>query len=546
MKLTNVCLNTLFAACLVTACKSSPGEEVNGIEGFSRSQEAHFPLNDKPTTLDPRLSQNTSSSNISQLLFEGLTYIDDHGKILPGVAQSIQISPDLKTYTFTLRDAVWSDGDKIKASDFEYSWLSALNPEFKAPYAYMLFAIQGAQSYFEGKCSQEDVGIHALDDKTLAVTLENPSPYFLQLTSTAAYLPVSQKWTEAHPDFKESSAMKCVSNGPFKVFSFVPGQKLEMVKNERYWAANTVMLAKTRFSFMEDQAAVGAFQKGDLDWVGSPLSTLGAPGQEMLKQANMLNFSPAAGTQFLRLNVAKAPFSSHKFRKAFMLATDTQGVVTNIMKGDQKPTGALVPPGLGLQEKAPSYDVTEAARLFEEALLEMGMTRNDLPSITMTYVASDRMQKIAEFLAQGWKNTFNIDIEVAPQDSQGFYDKLFAHDFQIAAGSWFADYYDPMSFLSVFQTKDNGMNYTGWENADYTRLLNESNLEIDPTARMHLLQQAQDVLVQDLPILPLFTFSFAHGANPRLQKAVLTPMGMVDIDGAYFIDIKEPKSPVKN
>ena len=495
-----------------------------------------FRLEKKTSNLDPRLSQGIAASNISRLLFEGLTYIDSNGKIFPGIAKNIHISPDLLIYTFTLRDAKWSNGQMIKASDFEYAWKSVLNPDKKAPMAYMLFGIKGAKSYFDGTSEMKDIGIQALDDKTLVVTLENPSSYFLQLTATSAYLPVNQEWTESHLSFTEGDTMKCVSNGPFSVASFVPDQKLELVRNIHYWANTAVKLDKALINFTEDSLAISDFQKGDVDWVGSPLTTLAESGQAALKESNQLMFAPAAGTQFLRLNVTHEPFSNVKFRKALLLSCDTQGIVNNVMKGSQKPAGSFVPPGMGLEEKAPVYDISQAAILFEEALLEMSMTRNDLPELTFTFLKSDRMQKMAQSLVQNWKAALNIEIAIKPQDSGVFYDDLFKSNYQIAAGSWFADYFDPMSFLSVFQTKNNGINCTNWSNPAYTDLLNTSNLEIDPTKRMALLQQAQDILMQDAPILPLFHFVFAYGKNDRLEHSVLSPMGMLNIDDAYFID----------
>ncbi len=537
MKLFNGCVATLFATCIVTGCTSKSSQSASDVAD-SKKQEVRLPLAEKALSLDPRLSSNLITSNISRMIFEGLTYIDENGKIFPGCAVNIQISPDLKTYTFKLRDTKWSNGDKVVASDFEYSWKSMLRADMKAPMAYMLFPIKGAQSYFEGRTTQDEIGIYALDDTTLVVNLENPMSYFLQLTATAAYMPVHQKWTEAHPGFKDENAMQCVSNGPFNVASFMPDQKLELVKNPNYWGHPTVKLEKAHISFMDDQAALASFRNGDLDWVGAPLSTLGEAGQAALKTTNALHFLPAAGTQFLRMNLTKAPFNDVKFRKAFSLATDTQSIVAKVMKGDQKPAGSLVPPGMGIQSRPPLYNVAEAAKLFELALLDMGMTRNDLPEITLSYVSSERMQKIAELLAQNWKTAFNIDVKLEGSVPHTFYDKFFAEEYDLAAGSWFADYYDPMSFLSVFQYKDNGTNYTGWENADYTRLLNQSNAEANPVRRMTLLQNAQNVLMDDAPILPLFHFAFSYGKNDNFEQATLSPMGMVDIDDAYFINVK--------
>jgi oligopeptide transport system substrate-binding protein len=255
-----------------------------------------------------------------------------------------------------------------------------------------------------------------------------------------------------------------------------------------------------------------------------------------LKQENRLQSAPAAGTQFLRFNVQKAPFSNLKFRQALNLACDTNAIVKEVMRGQELPATSLVPPEMGLKGSTPAYNPSKAAVLFEEALYELFITRNDLPTLTLSYIDAGRMKKIAEVLADGWKKNLNIEVKVEATPAASFYDKLFAQDYQLAAGSWFADYFDPMSFLSVFEHKDNGINCTGWSNPDYTRLLGQSNLEMDPAKRLQLLQQAEDILAADLPILPLFHFAFSYGKSDRLQMVKLSPLGMLDLEDAYFVD----------
>ncbi len=526
MKHLRICSLSLITLGTVTGCKFFANPEQGKV------QEVRLALPDTLTSLDPRSSQGLSRTNISRLLFDGLTYIDEHGKIFPGIAQNINVSNDLKTYTFVFRDARWSNGDAVKASDFEYSWKSMLKN--KSPSAYMFFPIQGAKGYYEGKLSADDVGIHAMDDKTLVVILDNPSPYFLQLTSTTAYLPVNQKWVEAHPDFKDGF----VSNGPFAVSAFTAGQKLELEKNLKYWGQAAVKLGKVSVTFKDEQEALQAFEKGEIDWVGSPFTSLGKEGIGRLNLLGKLDFAPAAGTQFVRINVAQEPFNNLKFRKALSLALDTETVVANVLKGHQKVTHQLVPPGMGLQEKSPvlPHNVDQARHLIEEALNEKFITRNDLQNISLMFINTENMQKLASALVKNWKETLDLDIALDAQEPENFYDKLQAGKYQLAMGSWFADYFDPMSFLSVFQSPKNGINCTGWQNADYTRLLNQSNQEPTPLKRMALLQQAQDVLLNDLPILPLFSFTFSFAKNSELQKAILSPMGVLDLEDAYLTE----------
>jgi len=538
MKLLKVCTVTLFATCLATGCKFGSKTTADHEMALSKNQEVHLCLTDKTNSFDPRLTRGMPSGNIVRLLFTGLTYVDENGKVFPGIAQNIHISPDMKTYTFTLRECTWSNGDQVKAQDFEYAWKTSLNPEMKSPMAYMLFAIKGAKGLFEGSVMQDEMGCKATDDKTLVVTLENPTPYFLQLTATPAYFPVNKAWVQANPDFKEGDTETCVSNGPFKIAKFTPANSLELVKNELYWGKEMVKLNKVTFSLLDDHQALASFQKGELDWVGAPLSILGPEGINTLKQSGQFRSNPAAGTQFMRVNVDKAPLNSLKFRKALLLAIDSQAIVTTIMQGGQSPAIGFVPPVLGVQQKSYfiPHDVEGARRTLEEALIEMAMSRNDPPTITLSYISSERAQKIAETLQQNWKDAFNLQVNLEGSVATSFYDKIFSKDYDLAMGSWFADFFDPMSFLSVFQYKENGTNNTGWENPDYTRLLEQSNLEVDTQKRLAFLQQAEEILMTDLPLLPIFHFSFTHGKNDLLQDYKLSPMGYIDLEDAYIME----------
>ncbi len=506
----------ILAVCVATGCFFGSKK---------RDQTVRLGTSHKITTCDPRKVQGLCENAVARMLFEGLTYIDENGKLFPGIATKIQISQDLKTYTFHLRDTNWSNGEKVLAQDFERSWKSMLDPETKSPMAYMLFVIKGAKEFYDDKATADSVGVKALDDKTLVVQLTSPSPYFLQLAATANYFPVPQNWDEAKP----------VSNGPFTLNQFMQEKPLEFVKNPHYWGNTTVTLEKAELATMDEKELLSAFKKGDIDWIGSPLSTLTQTERDSLQN---VQYAPAAGVEFLRINIQKAPFTNPKVRKALQLAIDTQSITKNILKGGQKPAMGFVPLGMGIHSAEVPFNPAQASSLFEAGLGELSMPKGSVPPITLSFIDSDRMGKIAEQIAQNWKSALNIEVVLDAQSPNKFYDKLFSQDYQIAAGSWFADYYDPMSFLSVFQTPDNGVNCTGWKNAEYSHLLLMSNLEIDPVRRMSYLQQAQDVLMEDLPIVPLFYFTFSYCKNSALDMKTISPMGTIDIENAKFIEGK--------
>ncbi len=518
-----------------TGCKSHDTKASHS-QILSDKQEVRIGLSDTVSTLDPRMARGFSNANLVQLLFEGLTRTDQKGNILPGTAESIQPSADMRSYTFQLRDCKWSNGEPVTAYDFEESWKSQLKPETKAPTGYMLFPIKGAKAAFEGTGSIDDVGIHALDNKTLLVTLENPTPYFLQLTATSSYFPINKQWVSEHSEWKEDEQHACVSNGPFALSSWKDHEAIILEKNPNYWDKESVRLTKIDFPVLDDFAATTLFEQGRLDWVGSPVSAITRDAYDGLKANDTLHNAPAAGTQFLRVNVEQQPFTNQKMRKAFFQAINSQAIIDQVMQGSQQAATSFVPPALGLEASHAdaSYDVAQAQTLFEEALAEMNMSRQKMPTITLAFPASDRGQKMAEMLKSNWKEAFDVDVQLKPCDNRGFYDTLFAKDYTLASGSWFADYFDPMSFLSIFQYRENGTNNTQWANAEYTKLLEDSCRAANPQERLRLLQAANDILMQEMPVLPLFYYSFSFAKNKQLQ-AELSPFGLMQLNQAYVV-----------
>ena len=509
---------TVFALSYLAGCKS---KDSSPKAILSDVQEARIGLSEKALALDPRQAKTLSSMNICQLLYEGLTRCDQKGNILPAMAENIQISPDMKTYTFKIRSSKWSNGDLVTAADFEHSWKSQLNPQTKSDCCYLLFPIKGAMDAAYGKASIDSIGVQAPDDTTLVVTLENPTPYFLQLTSTTAYYPINKKELQ-------------VTNGPFMIASLATGEAIELAKNEQYWDKANIHLNKINFCLKDDLDLTTLFEKGQLDWIGAPVSQMAQDALDNLKANGSFTIAPAAGTQFLRVNVEKGPFINAKIRKAFCLAVDNQAIVDTVMQGNQLVATNFLPPMIAPTEKQyyTPHDLQAARELFEQGLGEINQSRQNISPVKLMYISSQKQDQMAQALAQNWKEAFDVNVDLDPCEPKAFYKKLFAGNYDLASSSWFADYFDPMSFLSIFQYKENGTNATGWSNADYTRLLEQSCLEIDPQKRTDLLLQAQDILMNEMPVLPLFHFSFSFAKNPQLQ-AELSPLGAMQLSQGY-------------
>lgn len=493
----------------------------------------HIAISEDPTTLDPRLSRDLLGSTVVRMLYEGLTRIDNEGKIVPAVADKIDVSDDGLTYTFHLRNALWSDGSPVTANDFYETWKSVLDPKFPSPNAYQLFVIQGAKSAKEGKLPFDAIGVKAPDPHTLIVKLERPAPYFLELTSCPFFYPVHKLLR----DEKTASDDKCIVNGPFILRNWERRNELNVVKNLNYWDAAHVALPGISLYTLDENTALVLYRAKALDWVGSPLSILPQDSIDMLKAQGQLEFTQGAGTHWFRLNTAKAPFTSNKMRRAFALAVNRNAIVDHVTQGNQKEALAVVPPALGWLTDSDLEDnaVQKGQELFEAALTEMGITKDNLPKITLSYSASDRNHKIAQAVQQQWNKTFGIDVSLESSESQVLRDRMTSGNYQIALGSWFADYRDPINFLEIFKSKLNATNQTFWEHDQYTDLIEKSFNEKDPAKRGRLLSEAEMILINEMPVIPLFYSAYNFLKVPGIAGVYFSPLGYLDFKDAYFI-----------
>ena len=488
-----------------------------------------------PLSLDPRIIRDLPSVSIMHLFYEGLMRCDSQGKLIPALAESVSISPDLKTYTFKIRKCFWCNGDPITATDFEQTWKSVLNPHFPAPNAYQLYNIKGAKMAKEGKASLDDVGVHATDPFTLVVELESPVPYFLEMTACHFYFPVNQVMREQPRDASINSAT-LLSSGPFRLDTWKHRSELTAIKNPLYWNADEVTLDHITLLVLDDRTALQMFEAGILDWTGSPLSTVPQDAVVPLSKQNRLEVASAAGTHWYRFNTKKFPFNHTKMRKAFALALNRQDIVEHVTQGNQIPAFGIVPPSFYL-ETPPYYidnDITKAQSLFQEALNEMGISQEEIPSITLCYGSSDRDHRLAQAVQQQWSKALPVSIKLEKCESQVYYDKLARGDFQISSGSWFADFRDPINFLEIFKQKETPTNHTHWENQLYKELLELSSHEPDSKKRFELLAKAEAILMDEMPIAPLFFCSYNYAKKKEVHGVYFSELGFLDFTHAIL------------
>lgn len=531
----------LLAGTILAGCTGGGQAPTTQPAGEGTTQEAAAPasnveqifranLTSEPSTADPGLAKDATSGTLVRATFDGLTRLDGDSKPMNSVASDVKLSDDNLVYTFTLRDSKWSNGDPVTAHDFEFAWKRALDPNFGAEYAYQLYYIKNAEKAHKGEVSADQVGVKALDDKTLEVTLENPTPFFLQLTAFYTYYPVNKKVVEENPKWAMEAATH-VSNGPFKLTAWEHKSKIVLEKNEHYWDKDAVKLDKIDFAMIEDDnTALSMFENGELDWAGQPLGGLPVDAVPALKDAGKLVVHPKATMYWYKMNTTKGPLANVNIRKALSLAVDRQAIVDNITQVGQVPTMGMLPQSMIIKKEGyfKDNDVETAKQYLQEGMKELGVTQ--LPTITLSYNTTDRHKKIAEAIQDQWKKALGIDVKLMNKEFKVHLDDMHQLNYEVARIGWNADFNDPINYLEMFRDQNTGNNDTGWENARYQELLKLSATENDPAKRTQLFAEAEEIFMNDMPLIPLFTDVDIWVQSDKVKG--------VQVDGLGFIDLK--------
>lgn len=517
----------------LTACQPKPTETTKQVLRLNMTEDA--------VSLDPRVVHRVKDLTLTRHLFEGLTRMDGNHKPQLALAKGYEISEDRHTYTFHLRHTEWSNGDALIADDFVYSWRRTLDPSFGSLCAHMLFPIKNAEEVHARHLGAEALGVYARDDHTLIVELVEPTPYFLELVAFPTFFPVNRNVDQNFPNWAAPPGKHFASSGPFFLEKWIPDQEIVLGKNPSYWDSSNVFLEKIDFSMIADNNTESLlFNQGQLDWLGQPLSNnISTELLGRLKEAHLLDSYLIAGTFWFTLNVDKEPFTNGKIRKAFALALSRAEIIEHILQGGQSAATSPIPPSLGLSE-TPYFqdgDTEEAAYLFEAALTEMGWTRETFPRVQLKFPPHERNRKIVQYVQQKWQETFHVPIDLVALEYQVHQAHKQQGNFQVCLGEWIADYFDPIAFLELFKYRNDsefgtGMNHSNWVDPQYTALLDASIHEADPQLRKKLLQQAEQIIVEAMPIIPLYHYSFDYVKKDYVQGVVLSPLGSSDFKTA--------------
>lgn len=486
----------------------------------------------EPTALDPGKARDPASSTLMRMFFEGLVRVGPEDKSQLALAKEVDVSEDGTTYTFHLRNSVWTTGEPVTADDFAYAWKRVLDPNFPADNAFQLYGIKNAKAAKKGEVSLDEVGIRAIDSLTLEVQLDYPIPYFLELLAHPIFFPVNRKTDASNPHWAEQ-AETYVSNGPFSLKQWKHNDEVIAEKNASYWEAEVVSLDKIQMVMVSADTELSMYQKKELDWVGSPISIFPLNAVKSFQERNELRSKLFLGTYFLRANTERPPFNHPLIRKAFAIAIDRQAIVDHVALG-QIPAKALVPPALGLQEAPYFSDANPqlAREYLQEGLKAIGMTLEQLPEIVLSYAAGERSHLTAEALQEQWREVLGVQIKLESMERKIYFSRVSKEDYHLAIGAWTADFNDAVNFLEVFKFKATGSNNTKWENPRYAELLTLSSRTQDRAERLELLRESEALLMEEMPIIPIFHYTMLYAESESIRGAVVSSLGHVDFKWA--------------
>jgi oligopeptide transport system substrate-binding protein len=503
-------LAPLLLCAVISVLASGCTQKVSNVERGNAANELYIGLGTEPSGLDPHLTTGLTELYVMVALFEGLTSIDaQSGTIRPGVAQSWDISDDGTRYTFHFDPkARWSNGDRVTAQDFRFSFERILTPALGAPYAYMLYPMRGAKAFNQGVLQDfAEVGVSAPDPATLIIQLEAATPYFLSLLTHNTWWPVHSATILKHGSMTDrisewTKAENFVGNGPFTLHSWRLNSSIYAKRNPYYRAPESVGLNGIHFLPIEMNAEERAFRAGYLH------ITSGVPIHRIdwyrAHQPQRMRFDTALGVYYYMLNTERKPLNDPRVRKALAYSINRAELTEHILKAGQQPAFNFTPPNTGgynATVKLP-YDPELARQLLAEAGYPGG---KNFPSFELLYNTSESHRTLAVAIQQMWKKELGIEISLYNQEWKAYLATRQAGNFDMLRAAWFGDYDDPNTFLSLGES-DNGNNHTNWSHPQYDALIQAAAHTLDSEARKALFQQAETILIEEMPVIPIYFY----------------------------------------
>ena len=524
----------LFATFFLAGCGSSVSLVDQGLE----NQIMHVGNGSEPQGLDPHIVTGVPEHHLLITMCEGLTISNpEGGENLPGMAESWEVSDDGKTYIFNIRkNAKWSNGDDFTAHDMVWSWKRILTPSLGSQYPDMLYYVEGAEEYHTGDpdfSSFNSVGVKALDDKTLKVNLKNPTPFFIGLLSHYSTWPVHKETVLEYGDIDDRRGLwtrpgRFVCNGAMNLKSWELNKKIVVEKNPLYWDAESVKLNEIHFYPVSDvNTEDRMFSAGQLHLTSTVPSEM-CP--LWIEQGNPnLRIDPYMGTYFYRTNTTIEPLNDVRVRKALALAIDRNHITKNVNKCGAIPAYSFTPPGSN--GYFPDTKIGTDLELAKSLLAEAGYPNGEgFPELEILFNTSEGHRQIALAIQQMWKKNLGINVILDNMDWKVYLSREMIGDFQISRAGWIGDYEDPNTFLDTLRP-NRGNNKTGWDNKEFDSLVKLANETTNQEKRYELLREAERILIDEMPIIPIYTYVRAYQLSP-------------DVKGFYpnYLDHHHPKT----
>ena len=500
-------------------------ENITPVDSGLEQQIYHHGNGSEPQGIDPHIVTGVPEHHILISLCEGLTIPNPNPTgsdgYIPGTAESWTISDDGKEYIFKLnKNAKWSNGDPVTADDFVWSWKRILTASLGSQYPDMLYYLVGAYEYHNGEIDNfDEVGIKALDSHTLKVNLKNPTPFFIGLLSHYSTWPVHKETVLKHGDIDDRNGEwtrpgNFVCNGPFQLKTWELNNRIVVEKNPHYYDASMVRLNEIHYYpvsnvMTEDRM----FRAGQLHLTSS-MPTQKCPIYIEEKNPN-LKIDPYMGTYFYRINTENETLSDVRVRKALAYSIDRQLLVDKVTQCGQIPAYSFTPPGSNGYQ--PSTEIPYDPVLAKQLLAEAGYSSDKpFPKLEILFNTNEGHRKVALAIQQMWQNELGIEVELVNQDWKVYLSREMVGDFQISRAGWIGDYEDPNTFLDLMRP-NRGNNKTGWENMDFDALVEEANTINNQDKRYELLNEAEKILIDNMPIIPLYTYVRVYQLSPDVK-----------------------------
>jgi len=489
-------------------------------------------LSSDPATIDSRKNADIFSSTINFLIYEGLTRILPTGDAELALAKSVDISSDGCTYTFYIREAYWSDGEPITAYDFEYSWKKILDPQSGLSCSQIFFPIKNGEKSAKRLISPDLVGIKATSASTLEIQLEHPTPYFLSLITFCNFFPIPKHIELKNPNWFQTPEENFVGSGPFLIRKWARNQEIVLIKNPTYWDAQNVDLEEIHFNIIPDErTALQMFENKELDFVSTVTTPLQSEDLAEMRKKKELKVTPMGGLLFCTFNLQKHPYQNVNIRKALSYAIDRNTIVESISQLSEEPATRCIPPIMVKQKNRklfPSFDPHLARELFAKGLEELGMDLSGLNSLRdcliLSYNNEQPYKKIAETIQQQWKTILGLKVHLEERDHQSHLSHMMDKHYCVALYNCIAQCTDPTNILDRFKYKNGQKNYPGYENKEYIHLLDTAGSLVDPKERMVLLEEAEALLMSEMPISPIYHFNQGILINPNFKNVQFSPL----------------------